>query len=881
MEVIVCHTNADFDALGSLVAAKLLRPRAMACFPGHINKKVKELYSLYKDSLNLTLLEHINVQEVTHLIVVDTQSADRIGKLKPLFLRSDVKLTIIDHHPKQALLPEWATVRIEAVGATTTLLVEEIRARKMSLTPSIATVLATAIYSDTACLTAGYTTARDAEAVAFLLAEKANLEVVASYTRSPLSDGQRSLFEELLASSRDIAVKDAKIKLTTCEVNEYVDGLAVLTGKLAEIDDCDACIAVVNMDGRVHVVGRSKSNRIDMHKLMQRFGGSGHAQAASATLKDASRAELAQIEQYLEEIVEPPLRVRDIMSSPVRSVTPDTTMAEAGQLMLRCGHSGLPVTEGGRLVGIISRRDLDKANHHGLENAPVKGFMSSQVVVVSANASLEEVQRMLITKDIGRLPVVDENGGVIGIVTRTDVLRTLHGKSYPHWYQANYRSRPDQETLGDENATAALEAHIGRRTMGLLLLIGQEADRQSARAYLVGGLVRDIFIGHENADVDVVVEPLAIPLAQRIAKLLGASCVEYPKFGTATVTLPHGETIDFVTARTEFYAMPAALPDVENASIRQDLYRRDFTINTLAVVLNQGQFGRLLDFFGGRDDLTQGLVRVLYNLSFVEDPTRIIRAIRFEQRYGFRIEEQTERFLRNALENGVLEKVSREKLRDELQLMLSEPAAARSILRMDELGVWPHILPNFLLSDNQIKTMRRIAQTMRDFGLENEGKPSLIFDQFAVFTAVILMYKPFSDWPPLIESLKLPRKARDVCLEVALHMEAVSAAFHASKASLPDIWLMMEELSVEAQLIIASLLGQEIFRELRALHAKVTERPMVSGQDLIQRGVTPGPLMGRILAELKKARLAGLIPTQEAELLLLDALLERGLKGGN
>lgn len=871
MEVIVCHANADFDALGSLVAAKLLRPKALACFPGHINKKVKELYSLYKDSLNLTLLEHVNVQEVTHLILVDTQSADRIGKLRPLFARPDVKLTIIDHHPRHALLPEWANLHIEAVGATTTLLVEEIAARKINVTPSVATVLATAIYSDTACLTAGYTTARDATAVAFLLSQQANLEVIASYTRSPLSDGQRSLFEELLASSRDIVVKDAKVKLTTCEVSEYVDGLAVLTGKLAEIDDCDACIAVVNMDGRVHVVGRSKSSRIDMQKLMQRLGGSGHAQAASATLKDASRADAAQIENLLQDIVEPPLRARDIMSSPVRSVAPETTMAEAGQLMLRSGHSGLPVISDGKLIGIISRRDLDKANHHGLETAPVKGFMSSQVVVVSATASLEEVQRILITKDIGRLPVVDEDGKVLGIVTRTDVLRTLHGKSYPHWYQATYRSRPDQETLGDEYVTATLEAHIGKRNMGLLLLIGQEADRQGARAYLVGGLVRDIFIGHENVDVDVVVEPEAIPLAQRIAKLLGATCVEYPKFGTATVTLPQGETIDFVTARTEFYAMPAALPDVENANIRQDLYRRDFTINTLAVVLNPSQFGKLLDFFGGRDDLTQGLVRVLYNLSFVEDPTRIIRAIRFEQRYGFRIEEQTERFLRNALENGVLEKVSREKLRDELQFMLGEAAASRSVLRMDELGVWPHVLPDFMLSDKQIRTMRVVSQSSIGIRL----------DQFAVYMTVILMYKPFSEWPPLVESLKLPRKARDVCLEVATHAEAVTRAFHDGKATLPEIWLMIEDLSGEAQLIIASGLGTEVFRQLRELQTKVTERPMVSGQDLIQRGVSPGPLIGRILAELKRARLGGLVPTQEAELEFLDVLLERSLKGGN
>jgi len=882
VEVIVCHTNADFDALGSLVAAKILRPKALACFPGHINKKVKELYSLYKDSLNLTLLEHINVQEVKHLIVVDTQSSERIGKFKPLFARSDVKITIIDHHPRQASLPTWAELHIEEVGATTTLLVEEIKARNISLTSSVATVLATAIYSDTGCLTAGYTTARDAQAVAFLLAAQANLEIVAAYARSPLSDGQRSLFEELLASSRNILVKDAKIKLTTYEIGEYIDGLAVLTSKLAEIDDCDACIAVVNMDNRVHVVGRSKSSRVDMQKLMQHLGGSGHAQAASATLRDASVSEVTQrIETFLPNAVEPPLRARDVMSHPVRSVTPTTTMAEAGQLMLRYGHSGLPVIDDGRLVGIVSRRDLDKANHHGLDTAPVKGFMSSQVVVVLAEASLEEVQRMLITKDIGRVPVVDAQGRVIGIVTRTDVLRTLHGKSYPHWYQTTFRSRPDHETLADENVSLALEQHIGRRAMGLLLLIGQEADRQGARAYLVGGMVRDMLIGHANIDIDVVVEPAAIPLAQSIAKLLGAQCVEYPKFGTATLTLPQGEHIDFVTARTEFYAMPAALPDVENASIRQDLYRRDFTINTLAVVLNQGQFGILLDFFGGRDDLTQGLVRVLYNLSFVEDPTRILRAIRFEQRYGFRLEEQTERFLRNALENTVLEKVSREKLRDELQLMLGELSAPRSILRMDELAVWPHVLPGFVLSDSQIGLMRHVAQALRDWGDESVNGHRLVFDQFAVYVAVLLLYKPFAQWPELVEFMKLPRKARDVCLELVEHAPEITRALQAGTTSSPDVWIMFEGLSIEAQLLIASLAGKDTFRQLRQLEALVTERPLVSGQDLIQRGVSPGPMMGRMLSELKRARLAGLVPTIAAEVEFLDLLLERTLKGGS
>ncbi|MBT9152616.1 MAG: CCA-adding enzyme [Firmicutes bacterium] len=871
MEVVVSHSNADFDALGSLVAAKLLRPRALVCFPGHINKKVRELYSLYKDSLNLTSPDHINVQEISHLIVLDTQSQERIGKFRPVFQNNEVRLTIIDHHPLSSSIPARAKTQIEQVGATTTLLVEEIEARGLFLTPVQATVMAVAIYSDTGCLTTGTTSTRDAKAVSYLLAQKANLEVIASYVRSPLSEGQRSLFEELLTASRELTVKEAKVRLTSCEVNEYVDGLAVLASRLSEIDDCDACIVVVNMDGRVHLVGRSKNDRVNMHALMRHFGGSGHRQAAAATVKGKGVEELVGIiEQVLPLVIEPPIRAKDIMSTPVKSVNPETTMEEAGHTMLRSGHSGLPVVQDGRLIGIISRRDLDKANHHGLQNAPVKGFMSTVVVTVSADASMDEVQRLMMVKDIGRLPVVDALGAVIGIVTRTDVLRTLHGKSYPHWYQVTYRSQPENDDFTAPNINPLLEEHLGKKAMGLLLLIGQEAERQGAKAYLVGGLVRDIMLAHPNVDIDLVVEPEAIPFAKVMAKRLNATCVDYPKFGTATLTLPAGEQIDFATARTEFYAMPAALPDVQYATIRQDLYRRDFTINTLAVPLNPDLFGNLLDFYGGREDLKLGLVRVLYNLSFVEDPTRIIRAVRFEQRYGFALEEQSERFLRNALENGVLEKVSREKLRDELRLLFAEASAPKAILRMDELGIWSHILPNLRLTDRQIEVLRSVSQA----DLSN-------MDHLAVYCVILLLYRPTSEWPALVDSLRLSRKARDVALEVMEQAEELVRGLTDAESTPADLLLKYDALQAESRLLIAALAGQEGAKKLDLMHALGPARASLSGQDLIMRGVAPGPLLGRLLRELKKAHLERRVSSREDELEYLDRLLERIQKGGN
>jgi tRNA nucleotidyltransferase (CCA-adding enzyme) len=870
MEVVVCHNNADFDSLGCLTAFKILKPKIQACFPGRIQRGVKELYSLYKDEINLTPVDHINVQEVEHLYITDTQNADRIGKFKNLFAAPVVQLTIIDHHPREENLPERVNLILEDVGAATTILVEEIMRKGMSISPAQATVLATAIYADTGCLTTPNTTPRDVRSIAYLLEQQANLAVVSRYTKAPLSDGQRSLFEELLAGSREIKVNDVTVCLTTCEVSEYVDGLAQLTSRLAEIEDCDASLAVVNMEDRVHIVGRSKNSRLDLLKLMENFRGKGHAQAASATVKDGNIEVIAgQIEQLLSEAISPPMRVSDVMSSPVRTVDPDTTMEEAGKLMLRSGHSGLPVISNGSLKGIISRRDLEKANHHGLVQAPVKGFMSSSVMTISPDASLDEVQRLMISRDIGRLPVVDGDGNVVGIVTRTDILRTLHGQSYPHWFRATYRAVPSEDNLATDNVSHLLEERLGKKGLGLLLLIGQEAERMGGKAYLVGGMVRDMIIGYDNVDVDIAVEPQAIPLAQSVARLLGAECVEHPQFGTATLRLTNGEHIDFATARTEFYVAPAAMPSVETATIKQDLYRRDFTINTLAVCLSPSSFGEILDFFGGRNDIGQGIVRVLYNLSFVEDPTRIIRAIRFEQRYGFVIEPETERFLVNALDNDLLEKVSNERLREELYQLLGEPAAANSVVRMDQLGVIRHLLPGFVMSDRQLQLMRQFGKLdIRDM------------DRPVLYLMTLFLSEPMEKWPQLAESLRLPRRSREIVLQVSAHAAHIGALFGQEQPSSSSIWEAVETLHPEARLFCTLLCGERAWDRVRALFAGTDLQGYLTGKDLLNKGLNPGPMLGHLLRELKKARIDGRISTPEEELDLLNELVSKWNKGG-
>src|SRR5207302_3864097 len=212
--------------------------------------------------------------------------------------------------------------------------------------------------------------------------------------------------------------------------------------------------------------------------------------------------------------------------------------------------------------------------------------------------------------------------------------------------------------------------------------------------YLVGGTVRDILLGEPSFDVDIAVEGDAIALAQSLADALGGRVRAHEKFGTAVVIYGEGERVDVVTARTEFYDAPAALPTVEHASIREDLFRRDFTINAMAASLKGADFGRLVDPFGGRRDLEARRIRVLHNLSFIDDPTRIFRAIRYENRLGFRMDDHTERLARGTVEMGLVGDLSSERLRNELIALLEEGPGHHSILRLREIGVDRAIHPH-------------------------------------------------------------------------------------------------------------------------------------------------------------------------------------------
>ena len=322
------------------------------------------------------------------------------------------------------------------------------------------------------------------------------------------------------------------------------------------------------------------------------------------------------------------------------------------------------------MTGIITRQIVEKAVFHRLEELSVREYMITDFSTARPTDSIERVKEIIIAGNQRFLPVTEE-GRLIGAVTRTDLLRVLEDE-----IRKSVLGKLDYHDVYEKrkNVKRLMEERISLPVLDRLISIGGLADEMGFHAYLVGGFVRDLLLRIENFDIDVVIEGDGIRFAEELGKRLGIKTRMHKEFGTAKVLYRDGFKVDVATARLEYYKAPAALPVVEHSSLKLDLYRRDFTINTLAISLNKNTFGELIDFFGAQRDIKEKSIRVLHSLSFVEDPTRVFRAVRFEQRFGFQIGKFTVNLIKNAVKMSFLSKIKGPRIWREL---VADPLGGR------------------------------------------------------------------------------------------------------------------------------------------------------------------------------------------------------------
>lgn len=861
MKVIIGHHNMDFDCFASMIAARKLYPDAILVSPGKLSDDVEEFQALHKDIIDIKKISDIDWSKVHKMIVVDTSSINRLGRLSDHLVEPYPAVVILDHHEGEPEGFDPVLYLNEHTGAAATMIARIALEAGMEFTPLEATIICIGIHTDTGSLTYSSTTPDDALVVSRMIEAGARLEVVREFIDISISESQERMLKKILDSAVIEMIRGHQILISPNVFEDYTEGLASIIPTVMEYRDVEAVFVLAQMGGRCFIVGRSKEIGIDIGKIMSFFGGGGHPGAGSSSVKGKTLDELmAELRSLLESNIENAITAGDLMSTPVITVSQGTPISTASGILFRYGHTGLPVLDDdGSLAGIISRRDIEKAVHHGLSHAPVRGYMTRNVVSIDEDTPLAKIRSIMVEKDIGRLPVV-RNGELVGIVTRTDVLKTIHGFMSEPGMDAKYNPPSNDFDIKEQ-----MSAMLGSEQVGMLERIGLMAEELGMSAFVVGGFVRDIFLKRSNHDIDIVVIGDGMVFAKRVAEEFSVEAKLYPKFKTATIMIGQ-DGFDIVTARKEFYASPAALPEVERGSIYDDLIRRDFSINAMALAINPSKFGMLIDPFHGKEDLDKGIIRVMHNLSFIEDPTRILRSIRFSRRLNFALEHETLFFLREAIANGVVANVSAERWRDELLLLLREGIPFDAL---QDLGIWSAFATNWRTDASCIAIAEKLDSAPDDFKLPDTM-------HLARLVCSLLKLED-SDALQIIDRLKLTRNDR---------LEASSLFFWRQENNLRSdydeffcrarIAHSMKKLTKTGAWVLSCLLtSAESKRRLIDYFAKVSELKLnVDAAFLKSLGAQPGPIYSKIFEEVRLARLDGLISEGEAEYELARTFLK-------
>ncbi len=872
MNVILAHEHADFDAIASLLAASKLDAEAVPVLPGDQNSNVAAFLALFVGGLPFRHRADVDFSAVESVTLVDTQKLPQIKGLSP-----DVHLRIIDHHPASQDLPDSAEFSGETVGAATTLLVERLQDAGIGLTALEATLLALGIYEDTGSLTYSGTTARDARAAAWLIEQQAALDTVRRFLEPPLTDEQQKLFEALTAAAETRIIQGYTIVVCAAKADNYVAEVAAVAHRLNETLEPDGLFVLVEMSTALLLVCRSATDAVNAAEVAKAFGGGGHRRAASASLHEiAYEAARSQLWSTIATAVLPAVRVADLMSRGLQTVDAAKPLDAVARQMRRIGHEGFPVVENGQLVGLLTRRDADRALEHGLGHLPVRDVMTSGNVRLRPEDSVAVLEQTMVESGWGQVPVSDD-GKLIGIVTRTDLIQ--------HWAQTHPPApATEAETLGLDRVKAVLGAGVA----ALIEAIAAHADAQNVTLYLVGGVVRDLLLRRPNDDVDFVVETDAIALATSLRERYGGTVSAFRPFGTAKWTLDAEvarrlqltgdglpDHVDFATARNEFYEQPAALPTVYDGSIKLDLLRRDFTINTLAAQFSpMAASGRILNFYSGLADLHNGLIRVLHNLSFVEDPTRMLRAVRFEQRLGFQIETRTAELLITAL--PMLRRITGERVRNELSLILREREPERPLLELQQRGILAAIHPALIFD-------ARIAALFQSGRTQSPPWPMAAPDPVALNWHLIATVLPADALAAICERLLMPQGQAETMLSAARVIALLDWLDSADlKPSQIDARLGgIADIALFAAWLAAPTTSRSRSRIKRFASTWRDVRPVTNGHTLQAMKLRPGPCYTVILSRLRAARLDSEVDSDEGERQLLQRLIDEGVCDGS
>ncbi|BBE30766.1 tRNA nucleotidyltransferase [Tepiditoga spiralis] len=848
--LITTHANPDFDGFAASIAASLIYKNSIIVIAGNPSQNLKEFLQLYnlpylneKDFLK----KYPNYElEVEKIVIVDTANINRI----PVFIKeiiinnNDIKIDIYDHHP---ILRENNIIGnnySKECGSAATIVLEKLLKEKNDFPDIYKTLFLIAIHEDTGNFIYTTTTYLDHIIAAELLKMGANLEEVEDFVSLEMTEDQKQIFDLLYNNISEFYVNDLNVYIAFAETEKFIGGLNIITHKIFETLTPDVLFSVVKMGKNIYIIARSKSDEIDLNVILKEFNGGGHKKAGAAKVKNGDANKIINdIRELMKKAFAPVLKAINIMSSPVRTVFENEKLEKIFEIMEQTGHSGLPVVSKNKLVGIVTKKDVEKAIKHKLKNAPVKAIMTKNLLVVDVFTPVSQIRKIMAESDVGRLPVL-KDGVLIGIVTRSDILKATNGVF-------DFSINPIIEDHYDTfNIINLMKEKISNRVLNMLRLLGTYGTEFGVPVYVVGGFVRDLLLGVENLDIDLVVEGNGNEFGKYVADQLKIKYLSHEAFGTCSLFFKDGFKLDIATARTEYYEEPAKLPKVEISTIKKDLYRRDFSINAMAIKLNPEKFGLLLDFFGCKKDLDNGIIRALYSLSFVEDPTRILRAIRFEQRFNFKIDENTLDYMERTIENNYLEKVTGTRLREEIEKIIKEKSPINGIKRLGKLKIISHLFPYTYYTPT---LENEIIKMFAFYDLLNKENKKYIenTNKFYILLYVILQYTSID----VLEFIRVKYGLPKNFVEKLVDVKNVFNKINKEDIKFSEIYELTKKFNNEQIIFLASKISDKMREHFYKYLKKLSNIKLpLNGKDLKKMGYVRNEI-GIKLDELTKIEL--------------------------
>jgi tRNA nucleotidyltransferase (CCA-adding enzyme) len=857
LKIIVSHTNADFDALAGMVAVSKLYPDASLLFPGSIEKNLRDFIEKNREKLpSIISGKEIDKRKIEEIILVDVGSTKRLGTFANLV--EGKKVIVFDHHPG-AIDVECEESVDEECGSVTSILTEILEKKGIEVTPFEATLFLLGIYEDTGFLTFPTTREKDYDSAKRCLKWGGQLTEISRWLNRRLTETQLRILTKLVENLESIVIGGVRIHITTLVSTEFHPDLSLLLHEILNSEDIDAIFLVAFLESRVHIIARSRNPMVNVGEILEKFGGGGHASAGSAAIKNATlnetKRKLVDILYFQSNIgyKAGELCKRDFAKGSINFTIKDSLLE-----MNKYRINSLPIFDGNKVIGVVTRQEIDKAVQLKMEDHPATTLVISKPPIFFMDDSIEKVYREMVERNYYLVFVGNSEEEITGIISRGDLQKKLSEK------YSGLISRSQGGVPSIDEMRRILEGYFTKEEMKELKEVGKTANEMGMSIYLVGGVVRDILLHKRIKDLDFVVEGEAPLLAQKWRELKGGRIKTHSEFQTA-IWIKSDKRWDFATARVERYDFPAALPIVENSKLENDLSRRDFTINAMAISLNGEDFGQLIDPFGGIRDLRQSKIKVLHSVSIFDDPTRAFRAVRFSASLNFSISPETKQLIQNALKQDIFKKLSPKRILSEMIEILKSPSFIEALNLLEELKLLHFFWHSLSLTPKVKENLYKAQQVCHFF----EGNfPEENLDRATFFLLPLIDKLSAQDLQEFIKYYPFQKKTKEILSTYRDTLWDFKKRLMTSKVNKVKILELFSSTPLILLLYYLSRCdkedGKNLIRDYILKDRFLTLE--IDGEDLKKAGLKPDRCFKDILLKTKVAKMEGLIKNREDQL---------------